>query len=355
MASSCPGTTTIMVTALTDDRCPECSVFIENAFLKFKALFPKLETKIVLFSDEEGKALYEEVKGRYLPIFVFDAAVKNEPEFKQIAEWTVTMEDRVLIKVGKIFHPLMEVCDNNEDDNDDGKTDCEDEACAKTFTCLTEIPGSLDLFVMSLCPFGRMAEKAVEGVVKHFKNELTFKLHFIVDVFPAEEVAELAPANTDGCTMMTDGSAYCALHGYPELVENLVQACAMKHYAAKNRYLDFIACRNESIFNPDWEECAEENKMDLEKIRTCAEGEEGLALLKADADLSSSLGIGASPTFVLNNNQPMSVLDYEALDIAEEFCALNPKVKACKNLKALEKEDQPDEDEEEEEAPTCGK
>jgi glutaredoxin len=354
MATSCPGISTITVTALSDERCSECALFIENAFFKFKALFPKLETSVLLFSEDEGKALYDKVKGRYLPIFVFNAAVKNEPEFKQISEWTVTMDDMVLIKVGKIFHPLKEMCDNGEDDNGDGKTDCEDEACAKTFTCLKEEPGSLDLFVMSLCPFGRMAEKAMEDVLKHFKNELSFKLHFIVDVFPAEEVEELAPANTEGCTIMTDGSAYCSLHGYPELVENLVQVCAMKHYGSKNRYLDFIACRNDSIFDPNWEDCAEENKMDVEKIRACAEGDEGMALIRADADLSEGLGIGASPTFVLNGNQPMSVLDYEPADIAVEFCALNPKVKACKNLKALEKEDEADEDDEQEEAPTCG-
>jgi hypothetical protein len=354
MASSCPGASTITVTALSDERCGECALFIENAFFKFKALFPKLETKVLLFSEEEGKALYDDVKGQYLPLFVFNGAVKNEPEFKQIADWTVTMDDKVLIKVGKIFHPLREICDNDEDDNGDGKTDCEDGDCAKTFTCLKEEPACLDLFVMSLCPFGRMAEKAMEDVLKHFKNELTFRLHFIVDVFPAEEVVELAPANTEGCTVMSDGSAYCSLHGYPELTENLVQICAMKHYGAKNRYVDFIACRNENIFDPNWEDCAEQCKMDVDKIRACAEGDEGMELLRADAELSEGMGIGASPTFVLNGNQPMSVLDYEAADIAEEFCALNAKVKACKNLKALEKEEKPAEDGEEVEAPTCG-
>jgi len=354
IVGKCPGKGPLPVTVITDARCGECEDLVANALMKLLMLFPKLDAAILDFGDEEGRALYDAVGGGYLPLFVFGEAVSDEPDFPQIEEWAVAAGGKVVLKPGRIFHPLKETCGNGEDDNGDGKADCEDAACTESLGCRVEIPASLDLFVMSLCPFGREAEGAVAKVLEHFKKALAFNLHFIVDVYTAEEFEGLPPAFKEGCKTMSDGNVYCALHGEEELAENIVQACARQHGGAKNAAMGFILCRNEDISNPDWEGCAEENGLDVTTLRTCAEGDEGLALIRKDAELAAGMSISASPTFIVNNTLKAEVDDLAMEDIASEICEHNAKLKACKKLDLGKKPESKAEGEEEEGKEKCG-
>jgi 2-hydroxychromene-2-carboxylate isomerase len=357
ITGKCPGKGPLPVTVITDDRCGECTDLVANALMKLLMLFPKLDAAILDFGDEEGRALYDAVGGGYLPLFVFEEAVRDEPEFPQIETWAVASGGKVVLKPGRIFHPLEETCGNGQDDNGDGKADCEDAACTESLGCRKEIPASLDLFVMSLCPFGREAEEAVAKMLAIVKKAVAFNLHFIVDVYSAEEFEGLPPAFQEGCKTMSDGNVYCALHGEEELAENIVQACARQHGGAKNATMDFILCRNEEISDPDWEGCAEENGLDVPALRACAEGDEGLALIRKDAELAAGMSISASPTFIVNNTTLIEVGDLTMEDIAFELCALNAKLKACKKLDLGTKPPKKtgeNNDEEEEEPSTCG-
>ncbi len=153
---------------------------------------------------------------------------------------------------------------------------------------------------------------------------------------------------------MPDGNFYCTLHGMAELKEDLRQVCARTYYAKNFKFMDYIACRNEDLHNPAWEECAGKSKMDAEKIRACAEGDEGLSLLRADAAMSAALGVSASPTFIGSGTNLLDISEYDAGGIIKEICKLNTGLKACKGVHVEDEPGKGSEEEEEEEPAKCG-
>ena len=122
---------------------------------------------------------------------------------------------------------------------------------------------TLNLFVMSQCPFGVSAEQALKPVTDLFGDKIDFQLDYIV--------SETAPG------------IFSSLHYQPETDENIRQLCAKKLDAEK--YMDYIACQNEDYKNvgSNWEKCATEAGINKVALKTCSEGTEGKALLSASA------------------------------------------------------------------------
>lgn len=244
----CPGRVPIGVKALTDSRCAKCGAYVGNVIERLGAIFTNISPIVLDFASEEGKELYKEAGGGYLPLFVLGREAAIEPRLPEIGEWIVPVGELLVLKAGKIFHPLDEICTNSVDDDNDGLLDCADESCAQGIECRGEIPATLDLFVMSKCPFGIEAEKAMREVLGEFGSALKFNLFFLVEVYAESEIDLLPPAERAGCEKMEDGNWYCTLHGLPEIEENLVQACARKYYGRKLKYMEFVACRlNEGL------------------------------------------------------------------------------------------------------------
>ncbi len=329
---SCPGKNRIHTVILTDKRCAECDRFVKNAMGALKKMFFAIDFEIVDYSEERGKNLYRKAGGGYLPMFFFSGDISGEPEFLHIADWMVPVADKYVLKPGNVFHPEKEICGNGNDDNADGKTDCDDEMCVRNLECAKPTPATLTLFVMSRCPFAKDAETAMAAVMDHFKKAIRFDLRFILDFYTPQEYDGLPPAGRKGCEKMNDGNFYCTLHGSEELREDLRQVCVRKYYAGGFRYMEYIACRNKNIFDPDWEGCLRASKMDPEKIESCTEGGEGLSLLREDAMLSAAMGITASPTFVGNGTQILSVQNDNHQDIIAAICRINKNLKACRTI-----------------------
>ena len=354
LVNNCPGKNPINSIILTDSRCGECKKFIENGTEKLKELFPKIEFVTEDYSTEKGKQLYEKAFKGYLPAFFLPASISSELQFQEISDYLIQSGEYFVLKVqAGGFDPRKEICSNNTDDNNNGLIDCDDDDCKLTMDCRKEIPALLELFVMSRCPFGIKAEKVVREVIKNFGNTLKFQIHFIVDVYTPEEFKGLTYEMRKGCQKMSDGNYYCSLHGEPELRENLVQSCVQKYYGKNFKFMDFVGCRNENIYDPHWESCAVTNKIDIEKISACAEGSEGIETLKQDAILSNSLGINASPTFIGNGIKTLEIYNYTSHSITEEICKLNPKLKICKNIDTLKNRESENKDEKEE-VTKCG-
>jgi hypothetical protein len=145
-------------------------------------------------------------------------------------------------------------------------------------------------------------------VLEAFKNDgITFQIHFIADEQP-------------------DGS-FKALHGQPEVDENIRQLCAMELYPKKYQWFEYIKCRNNDIRSNEWQGCATQAKMDVAKMEKCATGEQGRKLHAEDIKLAKALGIGASPTWLANNKFQFSGVAAEA--IKKNFCAYNQGLKGC--------------------------
>jgi glutaredoxin len=151
---------------------------------------------------------------------------------------------------------------------------------------------SVDLYVMSFCPYGTQAEKVMSPVVGLLASKADIRIRYITTV--------------TGSTVDSVDS----LHGMPEAKEDLQQACINKYYPEKYwAYLDTFndACypswQNAAVLETCWKNTTAALSIDSAKITTCAESAEGLALLKADEAASAKDRATASPMLFINGIQ----------------------------------------------------
>ncbi len=304
---SIPAPKKVDLTVLTDARCKNCVV--DPIINQMKNIFPGMVEKKIDFGTPEGKALYETLKGtdaKLLPAFLFDKNVTEDAGFQQVQRWMIDINDKKMLRVGGKFDPTAEICDNTIDDTADGKIDCDDDTCKNNLVCRKEIKERLDLFVMSQCPYGTKALDAMKDVLKAFDNKIDFNVNYI-----ATE---------------TEPGKFNALHGQPEVDENIRELCAAKYYGKNFKFMEYIWCRDQDIRSTEWQKCAV-NGIDPKKIEKCSTGDEGKKLHSENIKLANALEIGASPTWLANNKQKFSGIS--APDIQKQYCTFNPGKKGC--------------------------
>ena len=145
---------------------------------------------------------------------------------------------------------------------------------------------TLELFVMSYCPFGVQAEEKLIPIVKKFGDTIDFKLRFIAQEKEGPSLQAVTP--------------FTSLHGYPEVAEDIRQLLIAKEYP--NKYLDYILCRGKKL-NESWEACAQEFDIDVQTIQTLFESPEAEQLFRENIKRATTLGIRASPTILVDNHQ----------------------------------------------------
>lgn len=298
----------IPLKVITDARFPECGQMAQVGIRQLASLFPGLQADVVEYATPEGADLYRVIAGteqRFLPAFLFGTEVEQDPAWTQIGDFIVPAGDWRILSVDAPFDPTAEICDNGHDDNGDGMVDCADETCVGRLVCRTPTPGTLDLFIMSQCPYGTRAVDAMREVLAAFGRSMQFRIHYIVD--------EVEPGE------------FVSLHGPGEVAEDIRQLCAMRNYAREHRYLDFLWCRNADP-DGDWRDCAK-GPIKASVIEKCVLGGEGRRLLSASAKVGNDLGVNGSPTWLVNNHSVFSGLSPEA--IRAGFCAANPGVSGC--------------------------
>lgn len=92
------------------------------------------------------------------------------------------------------------------------------------------------LFVMSYCPFGLQAEKALLPVMKLLGNKANITVHFV----------------------------YYCMHGTKEVYENLRQYCIQNYQ--KDKYYDYLLC---FVQTGDYQKCLTEAKIDSNELEKC--------------------------------------------------------------------------------------
>jgi glutaredoxin len=161
---------------------------------------------------------------------------------------------------------------------------------------------SVELFVMSFCPYGVQAENAMEPVVNLLGTKADITVRYI--------------ASVSGTTV----DSVKSLHGLPEAKEDLRQLCIAKYYPqALWPYLVDVNAQCYPV-NKNVTQLASCQKsvtaargIDNQKIETCAGGSEGLALLKADEAITQNLKVTGSPTLIMNGQR------YSGLRTAEAY------------------------------------
>jgi len=284
---------------VNDSRCKECQT--EGLEEQLKTVFPKIKFEQKDYSTDDGKQFYQKYQLTLLPAVLFAKEVKEAEGFSQVENYLQEIDDLYSLAIGASFDPSKEICDNGADDTENNLIDCADTDCAGSLVCRRETLKKLDLFVMSQCPYGVQAMNATKEVLNNFGQNINFGLHYIASELP-------------------DGT-FQSLHGQGEVDEDIRELCAVKYYSKS--YLDYVWCRNKNL-QSDWTDCA----ANFPKIKACFEGSEGKALLSENIKLGNELGIGASPTWLVNNKYMFNGLDAET--VRANFCQYN-KAAGCEN------------------------
>jgi hypothetical protein len=293
---------------LEDKRCkdPECQT--TRVIEKLGTILSGLEVVRHDWSEEECKALFDSEGLTHLPAFLFEPSIEMNPGYRRIARYlAATPKGRLKqLQTGASFDPRAEICDNGQDDTGNGLIDCRDPSCTGKVLCRQEIPERLDLFVMSMCPFGTMAMDSMSEVLDAFDRRIDFRIHYIAD-------------ETD--------RGFRSLHGQPEVDEDIRELCAIKHFPKEYQYMEYIWCRNRQIKDKNWKACTGNKGIDAGVLQGCFAGEEGKALLSSDLKLAKQLGVGASPTWLANNRFLFHGIAPET--VKQNFCRHNPTLKGC--------------------------
>jgi hypothetical protein len=148
---------------------------------------------------------------------------------------------------------------------------------------------AVDLYVMSFCPYGTQAETVMSPVVDLLKSRADIRIRYITTVTG------------------TTADSVDSLHGMPEAKEDLQQVCINKYYPDK--FWAYLEAFNSACY-PSWqnaavlETCRKNTTailgIDSAKITACAEGAEGIALLRVDEAASTKDSATASPMLFIN-------------------------------------------------------
>ncbi len=138
-------------------------------------------------------------------------------------------------------------------------------------------PGVMEIFVMSQCPYGVMAENAVIEAKKNgeFPQDKIVKIRYIVSY--------------------DNANGFSSMHGSGEWEEDVRQLLIAKYYPSK--LWQYLSIRNKDYRSSRWDKAMKEAGINPNKIMKKFDTE-GLELLKAEAEYSKKYGISASPTFL---------------------------------------------------------
>lgn len=166
-------------------------------------------------------------------------------------------------------------------------------------------PGVLEIFVMSQCPYGAMAEELVINAQKEGKlpADKTIKLRYVVSYNPKT-------------------NSFQSLHGAAEWEENVRQLLIAKYYPEK--LWKYLEIRNKDYRSSRWDKAMEEAGINVKKI-TKKFDTEGLELLKAEAAYGDEYGANASPTFLWEGKE---ILDFGSVSQKPGFEFLNPSLRS---------------------------
>ena len=154
---------------------------------------------------------------------------------------------------------------------------------------------NVELFVMSFCPYGQQAENGIGPVVELLGDKITVEPHFILG--PTPYYGDVA----SDCMTTSTGTNICSLHGVKEVEEDARQACVWKY--APEKWWDYALyvdskCSLDTI-DSCWHDAAKAAGVDEAVVEKCYI-DEAPGLLASEMALSSSKGVGGSPTIFIN-------------------------------------------------------
>jgi glutaredoxin len=192
-------------------------------------------------------------------------------------------------KDGKIFFPES----MNIEEIQKKVQEMKDQQQNETQKTNAEIPKNdkptVDLYVMSFCPFGNKAEDTLKSVYALLKNKVNFNFHYIV--------------NTDGDTIQS-------LHGEKEVAQDEREACVLKNYG-KDKWFSFVSYVNTNCGSDGacWETAAKNSGLSATSISACVSSQ-GVNLMKENEKAATAANASGSPTMLINGVSTQAVYQY---------------------------------------------
>ncbi|MCS7134682.1 MAG: hypothetical protein NZ889_02390 [Candidatus Pacearchaeota archaeon] len=160
-----------------------------------------------------------------------------------------------------------------------------------------QMPGAptLEVFIMSYCPFGIQALKGLIPVWEKFEGKANIEVRFVSYI----------------------------MHGKKEEEENERMVCIREEQNEK--FLPYLKCFVES---GDSNSCIQEAKIDKSKLNSCME-ERVKEYLKEDNTLNEKYGVRGSPTYVLDGKE-IEIYPRDPQSVANALCnAFKEKPREC--------------------------
>ncbi len=169
------------------------------------------------------------------------------------------------------------------------------------YTAKEAKPGVMEIFVMSQCPYGVMAESAVIEAKKNdtFPQGKEVKIRYIVNYDPR--------------------NGFSSLHGSAEWEEDVRQLLIAKYYPSK--LWQYLEIRNKDYRSSRWDKAMQQAGINVNKIMKKFDTE-GLELLKQEAAYGKEYGVNASPSFLWEGKV---LLDFGSAAEIDGFSFLNPR------------------------------
>lgn len=245
----------------------------------------ELNKTVIFYNDALTKEEFNEVDKSFLPVYLLEKNADTSKKFEQFIQRGMLKETDKYIVFNR-------------------------QTRSGVFMNEPEQKGVLEIFVMSQCPYGAMAENKIIDAMKakRIPEGVTVKLRYLGGV---------------------QGEGFRSLHGTAEWEENVRQLLIQKHYPKK--FWKYLEIRNKDYQSSLWPAALEEAGISVSKINKMFE-KEGKQLFREDIAYGEKYGAGASPTYLWQGRvmgDPDSLSNFEGLEFLKSRPVMAPGVLAA--------------------------
>lgn len=251
-----------------------------------KQIFMNLDVEEIDSSTTRGKAFIKNIGLKNAPSYVFSG------DIDQTHAWKTNDRLRGAFKKVDKYYVMI--------DEATGASYILDPAERQRLEKLTKVEKGdnkpqIDFYVMSYCPYGNIAEEAIEPAYRLLKGKADFNPHYVI-------YSNYQGGGPKFC--LDDADKYCSMHGVQELNQGLRELCVHK-YMGEGSYFEFVLEMNRecNYNNADscWEPVAKSLGLDIQKIKDC-ESNEWEDILSKELELNNALGVRGSPTVFIEGD-----------------------------------------------------
>lgn len=202
-------------------------------------------------------------------------------------------------------------------------------------------PLRLELFVMSLCPYGMEAERYLIPALQALGDRADLRVYYIADEAAAgADTAALPPLLGNeapptparpgrGCSgssgAATGSGPFRSLHGQEEVDEGRRQVVLQED--GPTAFRAYLLCRSRQGAPADWRECARAVGVDPQTLEQRAQGPEGESLFRATIRHTNQARVQESPTLLVNGKEYEG--EYAGFAVVRRLCREIPADSAC--------------------------